>query len=499
LRRSADSLKNLANINTSLNQKPKEELVRNSPEINNSKQNSRETLQRAVKGVIPKEIADSLLRGSRLPAEEPTIFNIPKYQKYIDTIRRIINSANSTLENNEKTISNNKSHIDTLRMAVDSINKSGQNLDRLDALLEDIDSLLAYNFELSNLNKGLTENKAILEKELKMRELLYDSLVRLIIFLVTVSILIILIAIGVYKSYRQKKKFSDQLSNFNKILEKVNEDLNTSNQQLLDQNREIQSKNIDLSRLNDEKGSLLQLISNELKIAADYVLSLIPKPITTGAIKTDWLFIPSEDLGGDAFGYNWIDNENFAFYLLDVSGHGVGPALHSVQVLNILQNHTLPNVDFTKPEEVLNSLNEIFQVDQYNFLFFTLWYGVYNVNSRTLKYSSAGHPPVILYNPDEVRLLESQNIFIGAKKIGNYLSDTVKVEGISSLYLFSDGVYEIKTTEGKMFDFNDFKDQILVDMENKKMDLSSLYENAKKLYGMPTLNDDFSILRVKFD
>jgi sigma-B regulation protein RsbU (phosphoserine phosphatase) len=38
----------------------------------------------------------------------------------------------------------------------------------------------------------------------------------------------------------------------------------------------------------------------------------------------------SAQLGGDGLGYHWMDSERFAFYLLDVSGHGVKSALLAV-------------------------------------------------------------------------------------------------------------------------------------------------------------------------
>ena len=54
--------------------------------------------------------------------------------------------------------------------------------------------------------------------------------------------------------------------------------------------------------------------------------SLLPDKLKKGLIKTDWRFVPSAELGGDSFGYHWLDDDHFAFYLLDVSGHGVGAA-----------------------------------------------------------------------------------------------------------------------------------------------------------------------------
>jgi phosphoserine phosphatase RsbU/P len=114
-----------------------------------------------------------------------------------------------------------------------------------------------------------------------------------------------------------------------------------------------------------------QLLASELASAADYVISLIPHPIHTGPIQTHWRFVPSTQLGGDCFGYHWVDHEHFAMYLLDVCGHGVGSALLSVSAFNTIRSHTLPNIDFREPEQVLSALNAAFLMEAHNNLYFT--------------------------------------------------------------------------------------------------------------------------------
>jgi sigma-B regulation protein RsbU (phosphoserine phosphatase) len=54
-----------------------------------------------------------------------------------------------------------------------------------------------------------------------------------------------------------------------------------------------------------------------------YVLSLLPEP-TDGEMRTRWRFERSSELGGDFLGYDWIDPDHFAVYLLDVPGLGSG-------------------------------------------------------------------------------------------------------------------------------------------------------------------------------
>src|SRR5262249_4353454 len=59
-------------------------------------------------------------------------------------------------------------------------------------------------------------------------------------------------------------------------------------------------------------------LARELVEAANYVESLLPERLSGAEISTDWRFVPSVQLGGDAFGYHWIDAEHLAIYLLDV-------------------------------------------------------------------------------------------------------------------------------------------------------------------------------------
>ena len=133
-------------------------------------------------------------------------------------------------------------------------------------------------------------------------------------------------------------------------------------------------------------------LAGELAEAGAYVESLLPEKLND-AIRTDYTFKPSEQLGGDAFGYHWIDDDHFAIYLLDVCGHGVGAALLSISALNVLRAQSLPGVDFKDPSAVLAGLNRTFKMENQNNMYFTIWFGVFQRSSRRLVCSSGGHPP----------------------------------------------------------------------------------------------------------
>src|SRR3954469_11309780 len=107
-----------------------------------------------------------------------------------------------------------------------------------------------------------------------------------------------------------------------------------------------------------------KVMASDLAQAAKYVQSLLPDPLRKGPIRTEWRFVPSASLGGDTFGYHWLDDDHLALFLLDVSGHGVGPALLSVSAFNALRSQSLPQTDFLEPGQVLAALNRAFQMEQ---------------------------------------------------------------------------------------------------------------------------------------
>ncbi|MFC2130032.1 tetratricopeptide repeat protein [Bacteroidota bacterium] len=282
-----------------------------------------------------------------------------------------------------------------------------------------------------------------------------------------------------------------------KQIEDQKGDIEEKNTVLQKQSKEISTNNERLIELNNSKDRYLSLLKSELKLAADYVESLIPSSIEEGIVTTRWLYIPTAEVGGDSLGYHWLDDNNFAFYLVDVSGHGVGPALHTVSIMNSIKNETLPDVDFRLPEEVLSALNETFKMKEYNNIYFTMWYGVYNKKKRTLTYSGAGHPPAYFIHGRKTSLLESTNIVVGFKSGIQYKSSTVKIDDPSTIYIYSDGVYEIRKKDGEFWNSKEMYSFLSKENASEKgSDLESLYNYVREISGKDVLDDDFSILKL---
>jgi phosphoserine phosphatase RsbU/P len=241
----------------------------------------------------------------------------------------------------------------------------------------------------------------------------------------------------------------------------------------------------------------------ELAEAAAYVRSLLPPPLH-GRIETDWRFIPSTQLGGDAFGYHWLDDDHFAMYLLDVCGHGIGAALLSISVINLLRSQTLPKADFHDPKSVLQELNLAFQMENHNNMFFTIWYGVFKKKTKEIIYATGGHPPAILITgksreTSQLHQLKTIGIVIGAIPEANFSNASCQVEEYNQFYLFSDGVYEVTQDNGTMLDYQDFVDLIAKMERQGKIPLDEMVHLMQNLQHKPLFVDDFSLLQITFN
>jgi PAS domain S-box-containing protein len=188
-----------------------------------------------------------------------------------------------------------------------------------------------------------------------------------------------------------------------------------------------------------------EALNAELAGAVDYVMSLLPRPITEERLSADWFMVTSAQLGGDGLGYHWIDSERFAFYLLDVSGHGVKSALLAVSIIDTLRTCGLADTDWNDPGAVLRALNRVYFSQSHDHLYFTIWYGIADLAHGTLRYAGGGHPPAVLRAAGCTKpKLAASGPPVGCFGNANYPTLEVPLLFPTELYLFSDGVFETR-------------------------------------------------------
>lgn len=245
-------------------------------------------------------------------------------------------------------------------------------------------------------------------------------------------------------------------------------------------------------------------MDQELREAGKYITSILPKPLNDGPVRAAWFYRPSTRVGGDAFGYQMLDGRYFSLFLLDVSGHGTGAAMHAMTVAQVLRERVLPDVDFRDPAAVVGGLNDRFQMDRNNNLFFTIWYGVYDIQERVMAFASGGHHAAYLLPADNVAWpplpLDTHNPVVGMLPGTEIAAAEVEVPEGSTLHLFSDGVFEITDRDEHQLSIDDILPMLpeATGLEGMPDAPWRLYERIRAIARPGPLDDDFSALVFRF-
>jgi sigma-B regulation protein RsbU (phosphoserine phosphatase) len=266
-------------------------------------------------------------------------------------------------------------------------------------------------------------------------------------------------------------------------------------------------REINLSEIIETQNELLntrqQLVETQEKLnrefsdAAKYVRLMLPPPLADEEI-IDWHFHPSLQLGGDGLGYRRINDDLLAFYVLDVTGRGLGSALLAVTALELLRN-PVAQIDFSSPAAVIDRLNRTFQMKDHAGKFFSAWYGVYSRSARTVTFANAGHPPALLLTRQKGAFQLSKTA-PGASVLGimpeiHSPETTIEFSPTSELFLFTDGLYELLDPEGGRGSYDEFLAYLEKRVHDGKPAWDAILSWLDHARNRRIIDDDVSLLR----
>lgn len=292
----------------------------------------------------------------------------------------------------------------------------------------------------------------------------------------------------------------------NRDLHRANEQLTLAKEKLAQTNGELESLNSQLTRANDR-------MTRDLHAAARVQQSLLPDGnLATTEVHTAWKYTPCDELAGDFLNYFMLDDRHLAMFVVDVSGHGTASSLLAVAVGRSLTPNAsatsllVRNDPFTgrpvvtPPEVVIDELNRRFQMSTQGELYFTMAYGVLDLQTGEFKYVSAGHPAIVHASDADVRFLPNSNFPVGWLDDAEYEADSIILQPGDRLFLYSDGVPEAFHGE----DQTQYGDDRLLDMLRVHASspitggVDALFDSVIAWCQPASPSDDVSILGCEF-
>jgi sigma-B regulation protein RsbU (phosphoserine phosphatase) len=240
-----------------------------------------------------------------------------------------------------------------------------------------------------------------------------------------------------------------------------------------------------------------------LDSAAAYMKSIMPSGLHR-TVEVSSRYLPSQELGGDSFDYYWMDDDHLLVKLMDVSGHGIEPALLAASVHNLMRSGSLARETLLSPEAVLTELNRLFAMDQQDDHYITIWFGVYEASTRTLRYASAGAPPALAFNSATGTAVASTSLSTTAAPVGvfedtEFTSRTYHVPPGCRMLLYSDGASEITLADGHQLTGPAFTDLVSRVATSPEWSLDDLLDELRALTPSGAFEDDCSLIQVQFD
>ena len=231
---------------------------------------------------------------------------------------------------------------------------------------------------------------------------------------------------------------------------------------VLDLQESLDDQNKKLKEAHSKIEEAFESVTADLRLAADMQFALLPKDLYLEGISANWLFKPASFIAGDIFDYFRLMGNQLVFYIVDVEGHGIPSALTSFAVNNQLNpsaqgmcSNNLRNA--STPEEgvlrIIQDLNRQFTSSSLNSRYFTMVFGVMDLQSGKVTLTQAGHPPPLLYSAKQDKVIEvgDGGMPVGMFDNAVFQTTTFDIAPGDRLFIYSDGAIECEGADGDMY------------------------------------------------
>ncbi len=197
-------------------------------------------------------------------------------------------------------------------------------------------------------------------------------------------------------------------------------------------------------------------IKRELELGRQIQSEMLPHaPLKLGLTEIKGVSVPAREVGGDFFNYFEIGEglanrpREIALLVGDVSGKGVGAALLMANIQASLRTRLALGQDLSA---LADQIDRDIEANSPGPVYATLFVGILDPATRTLRYVNAGHhPQYILHRNGTLARMASSGLPVGLVAGRGHQEHRVQLDAGDLLFFYTDGCVEAENEQDDMF------------------------------------------------
>jgi phosphoserine phosphatase RsbU/P len=244
----------------------------------------------------------------------------------------------------------------------------------------------------------------------------------------------------------------------------------------------------------------LQRLENEISIAREVQDQLFPKNLPhVEGIEIEAICRAARSVSGDYYDFIQLSPTQVAIAIADISGKGISAALLMASLQAALRSQLLtPGSEQMSTAELVSRLNLHLVRNTGDDRFATFFVAIYDLASRKLRYTNAGHLPGFCLSDGKATHLDVGGIVLGVVEEYHYQEDCVVVPRDAVFIGYSDGLVEPENAYGEEFGISRLEAAAQrVRQATPRRIAESLMTAAEEWSGSPEQMDDMTVVVAK--
>jgi len=254
-----------------------------------------------------------------------------------------------------------------------------------------------------------------------------------------------------------------------------------------------------ISRLIAEQKQL-QRLENEISIAQEVQDQLFPENLPhVEGVEIEAICKAARSVSGDYYDFIQLSPTKVAIAIADISGKGISAALLMASLQAALRSQLLtPGSENMSTAELVSRLNKHLVINTGDDRFATFLIAIYDLESRSLRYTNAGHLPGFCLSEGKPQHLDVGGIVLGIVDDYPYKEGCIDVPANAVVIGYSDGLVEPENAYGEEFGVSRLEAaaQRVRQAPPRKI-AESLMTAAEEWSGSPEQADDMTVIVAK--